>query len=82
MKETLPARMSVISPKPGSISVVIRLYKGSVTRWGRKNGYPEFGWQQRFYDHIIRHQRALDRIRRYIRLNPQKWALDRYHVDL
>ncbi len=39
-------------------------------------------WQRGFYDHIIRDQRDLDRIRQYIRLNPLHWALDQYYVDL
>lgn len=34
-------------------------------------------WQRDFYEHIIRHENALDRIRRYIINNPLKWAIDR-----
>ncbi len=33
-------------------------------------------WQDRFYDHIIRNQRSLDRIREYIRTNPERWQWD------
>jgi hypothetical protein len=33
-------------------------------------------WQPRFHDHVIRHQQALERIRHYIRNNPQQWSLD------
>jgi REP element-mobilizing transposase RayT len=36
-------------------------------------------WQRGFYDHIIRDDSDLRRIRRYIRLNPIQWSLDRYH---
>lgn len=34
-------------------------------------------WQRNYYEHIIRHENALDRIRRYIIHNPMKWAIDR-----
>jgi putative transposase len=30
-------------------------------------------WQSRFYDHIIRDHRSLERIREYIYRNPQNW---------
>jgi REP element-mobilizing transposase RayT len=34
-------------------------------------------WQRNYYEHIIRHEDALNRIRRYIIHNPMKWAIDR-----
>jgi len=34
-------------------------------------------WQRGYYDHIIRDDRSLTRIREYIAQNPQRWALDR-----
>lgn len=34
-------------------------------------------WQRNYYEHIIRHEDALNRIRRYIIHNPMKWTLDR-----
>jgi REP element-mobilizing transposase RayT len=73
--------MSAISPRAGSLGVIIRSYKGAVTRWARANGYPHFAWQRGYHDHIVRDQRDLDRIRRYIRQNPLKWALDKYHTE-
>ena len=72
-------RMSAISPKPGSLSVVVRLYKGAVTRWARAHGFHDFSWQSRFHEHVIRNERELDSIRRYIRLNPKRWSMDRFH---
>ena len=71
------SRFSAISPKKGSLSVIVRTFKGAVRRWALSNGHPEFEWQERFYDHIIRNDRDLHRIRIYIANNPMKWALDR-----
>ena len=64
-KTVVPAHMSSISPKPGSLSTIIRSYKSAVT----KNAHqidPEFAWQSRFYDHVIRNPDTHDRIKQYI----------------
>lgn len=37
-------------------------------------GYPV--WQRNYYEHIIRSEEEMDRIRQYIIDNPVKWALD------
>ena len=34
-------------------------------------------WQRNFYEHVIRDDRSLKRIREYIDTNPQRWTLDR-----
>jgi putative transposase len=34
-------------------------------------------WQRGFYEHVIRHEEALNRIRDYIATNPLRWELDR-----
>ncbi|MEM1125559.1 MAG: transposase [Bacteroidota bacterium] len=61
----------------GSLSVVIGTYKAAVTRSARRQGLDLPNWQPRFYEHIVRNERALHAIRRYIRANPQRW-FDRY----
>ena len=58
------ATMSAISPKPGSVSTIIRSYKSAVTRWVRRNDCSSLAWQPRFYDHIVRNRRSFRRIRR------------------
>ncbi len=68
--------------KPGSIATIIRSYKSAVTRWARQNGYQDFAWQSRFYDHIIRDENSLNNIRAYIAGNPLKWEIDEYFVEI
>ncbi|MDR3636983.1 MAG: transposase [Isosphaeraceae bacterium] len=34
-------------------------------------------WQRNYFEHIIRDERALDRIREYILDNPRRWSVDR-----
>lgn len=38
-------------------------------------------WQRNYYEHVIRNERELRAIRRYIRQNPDNWALDRDNPD-
>ncbi len=64
---------SRISPKKNSLSVVIRSYKSAVTRMIRKSFTPNFEWQARYYDHIIRTERDLINLQLYIQLNPDNW---------
>jgi putative endonuclease len=39
--------------------------------------FREHLWQRSFYDHVVRNDEALNRIREYIQNNPQRWELDR-----
>jgi REP element-mobilizing transposase RayT len=34
-------------------------------------------WQRNYYEHVIRGENELNRIREYIRNNPLQWAMDR-----
>jgi putative transposase len=33
-------------------------------------------WQRGFYEHVVRDEEDLDRIRGYIEANPQRWSED------
>ena len=60
---------------------IMQGFKSSVTRKVRKRwGKNAFGWQRSFYDHVIREEENLNRIREYIRKNPLKWAFDKYNL--
>lgn len=56
---------------------VIGKFKAAVTRWCNKNRNTNFSWQSRFYDRIIRNERELYNIRKYIEQNPLKWELEK-----
>ena len=70
---TKDKKLSRLSPKSGSLSVIIRSYKSAVTRYANKNGYSDFKSQPRFYDRIIRNEKELYSIQKYIENNPMKW---------
>ncbi len=60
------------------LSKVIHGFKSTVTRKIRKqlNEYA-FAWQRSFYDHIIRNEKSLYKIRNYIHNNPIRWYVDK-----
>ena len=70
---------SIISPKKGSISVIVRTFKAAVTTLCRENGIYHFKWQRNYHDHIIRNERELIAIRKYIVENPRKWWFEKEH---
>jgi hypothetical protein len=65
--------MSFISPKSGSLSVVVRSYKSAVTKHVHKLD-SHFSWQHGFYDVIICTTGQLSRIRKYILDNTQNYG--------
>ncbi len=46
---------------------------------GARHGVPARIWQRNYYEHIIRDQDELEKIREYIRTNPLRWACDRHN---
>lgn len=58
-----------------NLGSVIRGYKASVKKYGTMNQI-EFAWQERYYDRIIRNEKELQNVRKYIFKNPSKWADD------
>jgi putative transposase len=66
-----------ISPKKGTLSVIIRTYKASVTAQCRERKYRFLGWQPSYYEHIVRNEDVLGCIREYIVNNPLQWQFDR-----
>jgi len=57
------------SSQKGSLAMIINHFKGTVTRWCKNNNLASFSWQPRFYDHIIRDEKSLDKIRTYVHFN-------------
>jgi REP element-mobilizing transposase RayT len=70
------AQMSVISPKPGTLSVIIRAYKSAVTKRIHEFGFMDDVWQRNYYEHVIRDNDEYTHIAAYIANNPQNWKED------
>ncbi|MCX6143684.1 MAG: hypothetical protein NTZ35_10710 [Ignavibacteriales bacterium] len=70
------------SPRPYLGNVVAYFKYQSAKRINEINGTPSTPvWQRGYYDHIIRDDRSLTRIREYIAHNPQRWASDKQNPD-
>jgi REP element-mobilizing transposase RayT len=48
-----------------------------VTKWFRENQRTNRIWQRNYFEHVIRNEDSLNRIRRYVQENPLRWAFDR-----
>ena len=58
-----------------NLGSVIRGFKSSLKRYANENNI-DFAWQERFYDNIIRDDKGLNEVRKYIFDNPQNWNDD------
>ena len=62
-----------------SLGAIIRGYKSTVTKQineMRKTPGLKF-WQRNYYEHIVRNENDLYRIRKYIKQNPLKWEIQK-----
>jgi REP element-mobilizing transposase RayT len=72
-----------VAPTMGLPDVVHRFKTMTTKRYAdgvKRLGWEPFRgrlWQRNYYEHIIRNEESLNRIREYILTNPMRWALDR-----
>ncbi len=69
--------------KPRSISSFVSGFKSAVTcRINTLRQSPKFPvWQRNYYEHIVRNDRDLERLRDYIVANPYIWHQDQLHPN-
>ena len=65
-------------PQFKNLASILRGFKSAVTTFAVKNNI-EFGWQERFHDHIIRDEEEYQRIKNYIVNNPSNWETDKFY---
>lgn len=77
----------MLDPEPvgrkSTLGEVMKWFKSVTTkRYGngvRNDGWPPFDghlWQRNYYDHVVRNDADLDRVRTYIEHNPAAWNSD------
>ena len=71
-------------PQKRSLGSLIAGFKSIVTkRINQLRNIPTRDvWQRNFYDHIIRDEHSLQKIREYIRINPAVWEYDHNHIEV
>lgn len=65
-------------PQSKNLASIIRGFKIGVTKNARLIN-PNFAWQARYHDHIIRNQESHQRISNYIVNNPRNWQEDTFY---
>jgi len=55
---------------------VIRHFKAKTAKTIHDQGWEAFRWQRNYYEHVIRSENELSRIREYIINNPVNWTTD------
>lgn len=65
-------------PPSGSLGAIVGNFKSVTTRRINRMRKTPGGpvWQRNYYEHIIRDEGELRRIRNYILANPARWAQD------
>jgi REP element-mobilizing transposase RayT len=70
-----PTKEQFGKPVSNSIPTIVRLFKSTTTKQinqlHNNHGYPV--WQRNYYEHIIRNEKELNKIREYIVNNTLKW---------
>lgn len=69
--------LSYESQDPGSPDNPVTL--GDAMQGVKNQGWAPFPgrlWQRNYYEHVVRNDRDLERIREYIDANPSRWATD------
>ncbi len=71
-------RVAPTGPGPGSVGAIVAGFKSASAK--RINAFRGTGgepvWQRNYYEHVIRYEAVLNRIRQYIAENPARWAED------
>lgn len=82
-RRRVPTAEAFGKPVAGSIPTIVRAYKSAVTYAVNKleNSRGAVVWQRNYYERVIRNERELDVIARYIDYNPDAWQFDRDNPD-
>ncbi len=73
------------APLPEIVQWFKTMTTNEYIRGVKQSGWPPFYgrlWQRNYYEHIIRNDESLNRIREYIINNPLQWALDRENPNI
>jgi len=81
MPNHLHGILVLAEPSKVALGEIVRTFKAVATRQIHAASKAEFAWQNDYYEHIVRNEKDLARIRQYILDNPARWAEDRFYVE-
>ena len=79
-ESTTYRRGEVLSPSLGKIVAYFK-YQSTKRINQHHNIFPMRIWQRNYYDHVVRDDIDLQRLRQYVQNNAMKWELDQLHPD-
>ena len=67
----------------GSLGAIVGHFKAAVSRRAKREeiAFQEKIWQRSYYEHIVRSEKSLNEIRRYIIENPGRWQDDSLYIE-
>lgn len=87
-EDRTPTRERAPRGAPTKLGDIIGAFKSITTNEYihnvKNNNWPPFKkclWQRNYYEHIIRNEEDLQRIREYIQTNPDNWQDDEYNSE-
>jgi putative transposase len=66
-----------LQPKRKSLSELMGVFKTTSSKQIHIAGLKSFRWQRSFYDRIMRNEKELYKIRKYIEQNPLAWNIEK-----
>ena len=83
LAESQPSPVTPGKLSSDSLGTIVGQFKGVVTKRARtlSIGPPSRIWQRNFYEHIIRDEDSLNKIRAYIIENPSQWSEDSLYAE-
>ncbi len=79
--ENAPTQLSLPDVVQRFKTLTTKRYMGGVKQFDWRP-FPGKLWQRNYYEHIIRNEQELCRIRKYILENPAKWYWDKMNPDM
>jgi putative transposase len=69
-------------PVAGSLATIVRSFKSAATKSVREQCGVELLtlWQRNYFEHVIRNEESMNKIRNYIWENPIHWHRDEYYA--
>ena len=59
-----------------TVGLLVRTFKGAAARAVRVSVMPDFAWQRGYHERVVRNERELIALRRYVEDNPRSWSHD------
>jgi REP element-mobilizing transposase RayT len=71
-----PTKWILMQNSKQTLGKIVRYLKARTSKLVHDGGDSHFQWQRNYYEHVIRNEEDMNRIREYIETNPARWEED------